>query len=347
MRLNLVTSLILFIFVQLGESALSKDELKARQLNSQSGVITVQPSEFEEFFSGPKDYFLITLLTTTTSNNCPLCLRFKPVFESVSRSHRKSNPLSKSVFFVEVEATDHGQSFQKYQITTVPHLWVYPISSLIYKDDNIENDTTDMRLPLPEQITIVSEHYTYPIPDSAPVDAMEIHFAKFISQMTKSNVNIDKPYNLWLAGKYCVGFFAFFRLIRIHKEKVIKNLMNGNAFMIGSVAMIFLSMSGLNYCLQRMVPFLTKDVEGQLSFIAYGTQQQVGAEVMISIFFQLCFGFILVLMVDGGKLIKGKKLNILIISLAFSMFINYNVFTTLFLKKNRDYPFNSINIPTL
>ncbi|KAG7918481.1 hypothetical protein KL927_001938 [Ogataea polymorpha] len=323
---------------------LRKFKLTERRLQSPSGIIRVKSSEFDSFFEGEKDYFLVSFLTAQANQKCHLCQYFQPVYEEVARSFYESNPSFQKVFFLSVDAGDNIAHFKKYNISTVPHLWIYPISSLIYKPVDSDNEF-DKRIPMPESLSIVSEHYTYPISDTIKQADQELRFATFLGELTQTKIVINKPMDLVLALKYCAGFFVLFRILRSRKQKVLDKIKNGTALLVLSVIAIYIFFSGVNFAVQRNVPFLVKDKDGSLKYLTPGVQNMIGAEVTLSIAFQMIFSLLLWLLIQGIPRIPKENRPVGMLLFAGMLFIIYNLFTSMFKSKDPGYPFTYLYIP--
>ncbi|KAG7770353.1 hypothetical protein KL931_002117 [Ogataea haglerorum] len=315
-----------------------------RRLQSPPGIIPVKSSEFDSFFEGEKDYFLVLFLTAQTNQNCKLCQYFQPVYETVVRSFYESNPSFQKVFFLSVDASDNIAHFQKYNISTVPHLWIYPISSFIYKPVD-SDDAYDKRIPMPENLSIVSEHYTYPITDTITQADQELRFATFLGELTQTKIVINKPMDLVLALKYCAGFFVLFRILRSRKERVLDKIRNGTAVLVLSIIAIYICFSGVNFAVQRNVPFLVKDKDGSLKYLTPGVQNMIGAEVTLSIAFQMVFSLLLWLLIQGVPRIPKENQAVGMLLFAAMLFLTYNLFTSMFKAKDPGYPFTYLYIP--
>lgn len=103
-------------------------------------------------------------------------------------------------------------------------------------------------------------------------------------------------------------------------------------------------MSGFNFCMQRGVPFLTKNRKGAIQVLAGGTQYQQGSELIISILFQLGFTVLLATLMVIPDVFSGPNASLFIMSATIGLFLLYNVFTTMFVAKDHDYPFNAIKM---
>ncbi|KAG7893983.1 hypothetical protein KL908_002260 [Ogataea polymorpha] len=331
-------------FLAACRAAFRAEELTERRLQSPSGIIRVKSSEFDSFFEGEKDYFLVSFLTAQANQKCHLCQYFQPVYEEVARSFYESNPSFQKVFFLSVDAGDNIAHFKKYNISTVPHLWIYPISSLIYKPVD-SDDEFDKRIPMPESLSIVSEHYTYPISDTIKQADQELRFATFLGELTQTKIVINKPMDLVLALKYCAGFFVLFRILRSRKQKVLDKIRNGTALLVLSVIAIYIFFSGVNFAVQRNVPFLVKDKDGSLKYLTPGVQNMIGAEVTLSIAFQMIFSLLLWLLIQGIPQIPKENRPVGMLLFAGMLFIIYNLFTSMFKSKDPGYPFTYLYIP--
>ncbi|KAH3668217.1 hypothetical protein OGAPHI_001971 [Ogataea philodendri] len=318
--------------------------MNERRLQSPHGIIPITADEVEDLFSGDRDYFLVAFLTSAGNEKCRLCGIAQPIVETVAKSFHESNPHLNRVFFVSLDAKDNLQHFQNYQINTVPHLWIFPIPSEIYKPQDSE-DPFDHRIPRPEKLSLISEHYTYPFSDSISVADQELRFAKSLGELTQTRIIINKPLDVKLALQYCAGFFLVFRILRARKEKVMEKLRNGTGVMVLSIVTIFLCLSGVNFAIQRNVPFLVKGANQTIKYIAPGVQNEIGSEVVISIAFQALFAALLWALIQGVTTVpKENKATSMLIYGAL-LFIVYNLFTSMYKAKDPGYPFTYLYIP--
>ncbi|QPG73101.1 hypothetical protein FOA43_000406 [Brettanomyces nanus] len=340
--------MIFLIVASVVQAALPKSLLRQRASESDSNVILVQSDEFEPVFnrSNDRDYFMVTLLTASHAEaSCDLCKSVQPLFEEIASTVGRKEP-NADIFFLHIDAHENLANLKEYGIRSVPQLWIYPPFQLIYKEssDIDSTDDYDSRQIFPKNLNITSEHYAFTLSNEIPESVLELDLAMFISHICHVNIQIDKGIEMQTLVKSFVAFTIVFRLLKKKGRKVLDLLSDWRLYCGLSIILIYINMSGLNFCIQRGVPFLSRSSTGNIQLMTGGVQYQQGVEIAISIAFQVSFTlFLVVLLLSPEYLEEGNKGLAVTISVV-SIFLTYNTFTTAFLAKDHGYPFNVVEM---
>ncbi|VEU21004.1 DEKNAAC101932 [Brettanomyces naardenensis] len=325
-------------------AALTRDELDERASKSPNNVILVQEDEFEKVFDkeGGRDYFMVTVLTASHSeSSCDLCKTVQPIFEEVAYTVGKKQPNS-NIYFIHVDVHENLANMKNFGVRSVPQLWIYPPFELVYKGD--DSDPYDSRILYPESINITSEHYEFPVSSEIPAKDLELSYAKFVSNVCQVDVHIDKGVEWQTLVKSFVAFTVVFRLIKKRSGSIASLLTDWKVYCCLFMALIYINLSGLNFCMQRAVPFLTRSRTGAIQWMAGGTQYQQGTEMIISIAFQATFSLILIVLLEGPVYLDGGNKGLAMSIAGVALFLLYNTFTTAYLAKDHEYPYNAFEM---
>lgn len=344
MNLGITFCLLFFIAISLVKASLPREVLSERASNSNGNIITINSDEFMSVFdgAGDRDYYLAVEFTAASPDSkCELCKTLHPIFESVAYTVGKK-VTNANVYFVEIDAEDHLAKMKEAGLRDIPKLWIYPPFDSVYKSSNA--DPYDTRLPFPSNINLTSAHYEFNVPQGAPVSDYELLYAKFVSSICNVNVHIDKKTDISSILKSFIIFTVVFRLLKKKYSNFTEMLTDKNMYICICLFLIYINMSGFNFCIQRGVPFLTQSKKGKVQVLAGGAQYQQGSEMIISILFQLGFTVMLAALIVVPQYFSGPNASLFIISASTGLFLLYNVFTTMFIAKDHDYPFNAIEM---
>lgn len=334
--------LLLFLFIQCCLSALPREELVRRAQDSPNNIIDVTHKELYRVFDryGDRNYDMAVEFTAVENPKCVLCKEMDPIFEQVASTVGRKEPQA-NVFFLRVDAKDNAKILKRFGIRSVPHLWVYPPFEKIYKTSS---DPYDTRMPFPRPLNLTCEHYAFSIPQGAPAEDLLLLFAKFISKSCHVNVDIDKNFDTWSIVKSFIAFSLVFRLIRKRWHSIRDSLSDKNMYLCICILLIYLNLSGLNFCMQNSVPFVTQTKTGQTQWMAPSVQYQEGFEMVISIGFQVVFSALLIALIVVPQYFTGPDTFLLCLTVGLMLFLLYNGFTTAFLTKDKGYPFDLLKM---
>lgn len=336
---------LFFVYLLVGvDAAMMKEDLRARSQISKNGVVRVTPEELDTIFDGTgmRDYFLVTLITSTNPDaECVLCKKVQPSFDEVADTVRTKEP-NAPVFFAQVDVVNNLAKVKAANIKSVPQLFIYPPFEMLYKYSN--EDPLDTRIPFPSNVSMASEHYQFPASDKMTADEIELHWARFVAQVCNVNVNIDKPFQTWTIIKSFIAFTVIFKIIRRNKMAV-RGMFFEPRFYCGlSMLLIYTNMSGLNWCLQRAVPFLMRSEKGTLTWFTGNIKYQEGMESVLSVLFQLGFSALFIVLMESPLYLEGGNRGAAVLVATIALFLLYNTFTTCWMAKDRSYPFNAVKL---
>lgn len=324
---------------------LSKSELLDIQQKTTDGVIGINPSKFNEFCQGPRDYFIVALLTDVENEaGCRICQQFAPVFEKVVGAYMDGYRDTGKAFFAVLDYSNIYQHHHDVSLSTVPQVWIYPpINSVGYSAD-YDSKSGDYSSCLGE----ITEHLTYQVPESLPTRSIQensLEFAQFLAEILQIQLYLKSEFDMSHFISYLLGLFLLTQVIRKRRDKIRKRLAGSYIWQVFSLVSIFISISGYNFCSQRGVPFLPTNEKGARMFLSGGQQYQFGSEVLISIVVYLSLAICVTVLICIPMISNPLQRNFGALLFATFLFLGYNVLTSIFIIKNPSYPFNFINIP--
>lgn len=316
------------LWVGLSLAAFSSDEMLKKEAQSSDSIITVVSDSFDQMFNGPKDYFLVTFFTASDpAIGCKSCVGFDPIYESVANSVLSSRSKNINVFFTKVDFSENKQNFAKLNMSTVPHVWVYPPQS----------EETGF-------VNVTSPHYVYMLPDMIvamkDISAGETHFAKFLSEILMVNILVQKGFDYTEFFQYFLITFSFIFLVRKRGGKMVEKIKKSFVWKIVCIMFILVSVTGYSFSMQRQVPFLAKNDQGNIMYLAGSLHFQFGSEILISSLLYMLLGLSVLSLCDFIPKLESSLLqSMATIIAAAALFVVWNVLSTAFLVKNPDYPF--------
>lgn len=340
-------------------------------------IFEVPTGQLEPILDGLKQYTLFVLISTSNSKyQCSLCEQFDPIFKlHVEDIFDHFGELNNEVAFIRVEATDHLDFLKSLGVKSIPAVWGFPKSVNVYGREMFtelegivhdyqtavsngdSNYDIDGKLreysELLEYEKLGQEHYVFDLNQGEPMNEMLPRLEKFISKtvnldikpaLGKKNNDNSSSLDYTIIIQSFIGFFIVIQLIKKFKND---GKENGKPFwqekkLYGylSIVLIYISISGLNFCIQRHSPFISQS-KGEIVWIAKGNRQQMGFESILSIGFQILFTFLLIGLVDGVEFFSDEdgSRDLIAMILALGMLAALFVFTFLYGKKDLSYPF--------
>lgn len=152
------TQLILLsiFYLQTYVSGYKGPEYALKYLNK-NGIIELGKKDYDSFSSGVEGHYALVFFTMpdspTRQGNCEVCDEFQITFNSVAKKIRKLDPNAK-IFFYSINAMDSLQIIQDFQLTYLPHVYLFgpPSSKLaLWKNEEYVKYELNIEIAAEEQ----------------------------------------------------------------------------------------------------------------------------------------------------------------------------------------------------
>lgn len=296
-------------------STLSPEQL--HELQADHGIVYLNTQNFDELLTGPREYYISLLFTTTAENiPCDTCKKFDPHYKVVSKSYFASNPGKTDLYFFVAEFTDNEEKFREMKMDKVPKVWVFPPST--------KND-----------YNVTSPHYTFTISENALSDPLD--YANFVAKLANLSIVIQPDFELGQFFTYFIGTFSF---VLILKKQVLSKVNKSSVLKFLVVLSTIILISGYMFTVIRGIPLIAKDDKGEIMYFSGGTHWQFGLETFVISAIYIVLGGLVVGLVSYLPLIEDEKIrNSLTIGFALGVLYTFNYLTKIFLVKDPSYPF--------
>jgi oligosaccharyltransferase complex subunit gamma len=304
--------------------AISTSGLQKAQKKSGSSFIKLTKSNYERVLSGPRDDYLIVLLTATnTEVGCTICQRIQPEFEQLADSWALDHPEGDGLFFARADfAEGHTEIFQKLQLTNVPKLYLYKPTS-----DNVPFNQGYDVLNIPQN------------------DPFAPNMVQFLAQSLDKHVTLHESINwgsILITG--LTALLAVF-LIKSQKDLIISVLTNTHIWGGFGVLWILIFTTGYMYNAIRGMPFVMAGAEDRVKYFITGQQQQLGAETQIMSVIYGLLAFTVVFLITKAPSLKDTRVRLGVVLYLIGLnIVLYSVLMSIFKFKSTGYPFHLLNI---
>lgn len=365
--LQLVLLLVASLCPQIAEAALPASELK-NGISDSNPIYEVAKGELKNVMAGLKDYSIVVLVTSSDPKlGCKLCEDFDPVYKKIAGSiYQKYPSLKDEAFFLRVEASENLEYLKELSVTSVPRVWGFPNSKIVLgeeKYNKIKALLAEQKLALnsgkefvePEWYDLKQagmEHFVFQLTKGDDWQSVIGKFAEFVGNTIHVNVHAalfeetkEGKINWFVTGQWFVYFLVgikVFQKIRQNSAEGVNFWQDKRIYAYLSLVLIFICVSGFNFALQRSSPFASQK-DGKVMWIAPVTNNQLGAEIVISVLLHIVTTGVLIFLVGGINVAKDYKNVVRIIAaflFAYIIMLGVSVYTV----KSPGYPFNYIKL---
>lgn len=331
-----------FFFISVSMAA-SREELAVKSGKDSNGIIQLDDFNFKDILDGPRDFYLIALLTSTEPNvGCTACFDFNPVYDSIVSSwvqdHQdgiSKDDGDKAIYFAKSDLSDSNavpEIFKYYKIERVPRLMFFTPGGGI-DDYHLLN--------LPQQ-------------QSSGV----LEFIRNVNVAVGINDFVyHKPAD-WSAF-FISAFVAFVSVYLIRKHsKVVYSIINSKTlWAVLCCTFITLMSGGYMYNKMRGTPLAGSDDDGNVIYFLpnefqgqYGIESQIVSIVygILSVcFIGLVLGIPKLSDYYNGSASGSLIITVITIVICIATYIFFAGLTNLFSIKSARYPFQLIKISSL
>lgn len=336
--------------------------------------LEIPAGQLAPILDGFKQYSLFILITTNEPKyECAMCEQFDPIYKHfIDDIFAHFGHLKNEVVFTRLEATTHMDILRKLGVKAVPAIWGFPTSLDVYgrplltqleaimheyrtavangdSSYNVDAKLREYSENL-EYEQLGQEHYVFDMNTGEDMNKMLSRLERFISNTIKLDIrpalgkeSRNDSFDYTIIVQTFIGMFI---VIQVAK-KLKREETEGRPFwqekkLYGyiSIVLIYISISGLNFCMQRHSPLISQS-KGEIVWIAPGSRQQMGFESILSVLFQVAFSALLVGLIDGVELFSEEDGSRDVVSLFFALALLVVLFAFMFVygKKDASYPF--------
>ncbi|EGV65303.1 oligosaccharyl transferase subunit ost3/OST6 [Yamadazyma tenuis] len=294
-------------------------------------VFQLKENNYEEFLNGPRDYHLMLVLSSTSSQfNCPLCVEIKPDYELVANSWFQDHPNGvgassegKDVYFLYAEFLNAKSLFQKLQLNNIPKAYYVAPSAA----------------SAPDAWTDELEEYQFF--QGVHTELISI----FLGDKTGHKFNVYVPVSYSKLGwtVFIVAVVVLWLKVFFKQFKVL--LSSKLLWTVLSIITILLFTSGYMFNQIRHTPYFKQNPEGAVEYFAGGQQTQYAIETQIVSFIYGILSLLFVTLVKKVPTIEHPKVKLLATGLVtISIYAIFSVLLAIFGIKSPGFPFKFFKI---
>ncbi|KAK6456925.1 gamma subunit of Oligosaccharyltransferase [Scheffersomyces xylosifermentans] len=342
MRVSILQFFAVFAsLVSVGIAALSNDQLQ--NLVKGQGtkkVLTITDDNFAEILNGPRDYHIVVLLTSESSQiNCVLCKEFRPEYELLANSWVQDHPNGltekeleveedftgippKNIYFFYSEFMQSRNFFQIFQLNSIPKVFHFPPSDKAGPNNFIKE---------------VKEYQFFQGQHSELLRS-------WIADQTGLKVNLYVPTDYYRIAVNFIGLVSILLLVRRFKKQVIQIITSRFLWSGFSLISILLLTTGYMFNQIRAVPYMRAHENGKLEYFIQGQQNQMGVETQIVSFIYGILSLLFVVLIKKVPEIKNSTVLFIAVAIvSVLIFIFYSLLLCVFSLKGMGYPYRFIN----
>lgn len=324
--------------------AATREDLAIKAQKTTNGIIPLDDYSFKDILDGPRDFYLVALLTCTEPGvGCTACFEFNPVYEMIANSwfqdHKDGisglDP-SKALYFAKADLEDASavpEIFKFYNIERVPRLMFFTPGGSIH-DYNLLN--------LPQQkANAGAKEFISNLKIAVGINDYQVHEPRDWSTIIITSIST----------------FIIVYLLRKHSKIVTGIISSKYIWAILSCAFIVLMSGGYMYNKMRGTPLAGSDSNGNVVYFwpnefqnQYGIESQIVSVVYAAL--SLCFLALVLGVPSLADFYKGSASGAMIITvisalLVVVIYILFAGLSNLFGIKSPRYPFELIKISSL
>ncbi|CCH40604.1 Magnesium transporter protein 1 [Wickerhamomyces ciferrii] len=313
-------ALTLFLAVT---NALSASNLFKHKEKSKSNVIKLTKNNYERILEGPRDSYILLLLTATNPQvGCTICQQLSPEFDKLADSWFSDHPDGDNLFFARSDFADgYREIFQAFQLNNVPRLYLYsPTEDTTKFNENLQ------QLPVPG-------------------NNLGQELAAVLSELTEKDVKIYEavPYGSILI----TAIFTFCSVLLLKKNFSSVSTVFSNKPLWGGLTVfsILVFITGYMFNAIRGMPYARTLPDGRAEYFVSGQQAQLGAETQIMSFIYAILAFSFVSLVTRVKYIKNEKVQFIAVAIiVFIILVVYSALFLIFKFKSPGYPYQLLKL---
>lgn len=333
-----VSTLVSFVL-----GALSNSQLQSLvKSQGRTKVITLTDENYEQILNGPRDYYLVVLLTSEAPQiNCVLCKEFRPEFELLANSWVQDHPdgltkkeleindedppsiLPKNVYFLRSEFMESRSFFQIFALNSIPKVFLFPPSEKAGPNNFIGE---------------VKEYQFFAGSHSELLKA-------WVSDQTGHKLNIYIPTDYYRIG---INVFSVVTLVLllVRVRKQVASVVTSRVLWSGlSLIAILLLTTGYMFNQIRGVPYHKEHENGKIEYFMPGQQNQFGVETQIVSFIYGMLSLLVIVLIKRVPEIKSSSVFLTaVIFVSTLIFLFYSLLLSIFGVKGVGFPYKLLEL---
>lgn len=304
----------------------NEEMLKLVGNSGKNKVISLTDKNYEKFVNGPRDYHIVMLLSSQSSQfQCPLCNEFKPEFEVVANSWFEDHPNGigekaegKDVYFCFSEFMKSKDFFKQMKLANIPKVFYLPPSAVSTKGAWLDE----------------VEEYQFFQGNHAEL------LMNWLSDLTGHKFGLHVPVNynriilnavLTFVMCICVYFF-FAQFKAVVTSKALWTLL--------SIVAILLFTTGYMFNQIRGVPYVRQQQDGSVEYFMPGQQIQLGIETQILSFCYGILSLLFIILIKRVPEISHPQVKLVASTIVtVSIYVAFSYVLAVFGLKSPGYPF--------
>lgn len=299
-----------------------------------------------------RDHFTLLVLTSSDQKHeCGSCLDLQKILPRVASVWYQNYPESQYLYFAEVDIVDRSnvEIFNYLKLKTIPQIWLIPPSHIsgLHEEQRLKKYNAEGEEYYDNFDILHEPHAQFDIPDTS-IDDQVFQFADWLAIGTLKSIIVGQENPL---RKFALTFGATFGTILLIKKRgpgfITGSVTKGKVYQMGLLLILLLILGGYSFTTIQQVPFVAKNDEGAPIFISGGIHYQFGVEMplMALVYFSLGAALVTIVYLGNYKvtdvsLIRSDNTKALVQILAVGvLYLLYSWLTSIFLRKDSDYPF--------
>lgn len=316
-------SLIALTFFLALTNALSASNLLKHKEKSKSNVIKLTKNNYERILEGPRDSYILLLLTATnTQIGCTICQHLNPEFDKLADSWFMDHPDGDNLFFARSDFADgYREIFQAFQLNNVPRLFLYSPTG----DHQAFNEGLE-QLPIPNA-------------------NLALELAQNLREATQKDIKIYEP--VAYGNIIITAVFTFLTVLLLKKNFASVSAIFTNKPLWGGLVVFLILIFNTGYMFNaiRGTPYAKPTQDGGAEYFARGQQTQLGAETQILSFVYAVLAFSAVSLVTRVKSIENDKVQFFVVAVvSLIVLLAYSALMLIFQYKSPGYPYHLLQL---
>lgn len=302
-------------------------------------------------FTGERPYYLfLAFHSSDPKHNCTSCKDVLKVVSEVSNIWHHEPISPKKLYFASIDWSKKNlELFKKAQVTTIPQLWVILPTTSMEAQITTEDEDLDEKESfsfLKDYSFLNGPHYTFNVPIAS--------YERQVSEVIKilKSILFKQPPQKSTNSKesFIATFFITFLSVLLLRKKGPSNFRNVSKkafYRAAALITLAIFVSGYLFTTIVGVPFVMKNDRDELIVISGGVYYQLGIEILIVGSTYTLLGLLVVSLIYLGKYrVKNNSLigtealkNLFILINALSIYFVFSYLTSVFLRKDPDYPY--------
>lgn len=316
-------TLIAFTFFLAFTNALSASNLLKHKEKASSNVIKLTKNNYERILEGPRDSYIVLLLTATNPQiGCTICQQLNPEFDKIADSWFSDHPDGDNLFFARADFADgYREIFQAFQLNNVPRLYLYSPS----EDNQAFNEGLE-QLPIPNA-------------------NLALELAQNLKEATQKNIKVYEP--VAYGNIIITAVFTFCSVLLIKRNFAsVSTILKSRPLWGGlTVFSILIFITGYMFNAIRGSPYARPTQDGGTEYFARGQQSQYGVETQILSFVYGILAFSAVSLVTKVKSIENEKVQFVVVAVVSLIILAaYSILMLIFQFKSPGYPYHLLQL---